>query len=59
MGGVNNIAFDTLAVLCIAFDRQIRYNKAIMEEVSELDSAPQEVNICQHQKHSRKPSANT
>lgn len=43
MGRVNNIEFDILAILCIAFDRQIGYNKPIMEEVSELNSAPQEV----------------
>ena len=32
MGKVNNIAFDILLILCIAFDRQAGYNIAILGE---------------------------
>ena len=42
MGKVNNIAFDILLILCIAFDRQTGYNKAILGEGVSNARAPPE-----------------
>ena len=40
MGKTNNIAFDILLILCIAFDRQKEYNIAILGEGAFIAGAP-------------------
>lgn len=37
---LNNIAFDILAILYIEFNRQMCYNKSIMEEMPNFSALP-------------------